>query len=124
METTLTLEELLARRGDGVYSSENERIGKIEEIFVDQETDRPEWIGIGTGLFNTKRVLVPVHGARLEHDGFYVPYGKDAVKDSPDIDADAISEDTERGLYAYYGLAGPRRITRVTEPSGRPSTVR
>jgi uncharacterized protein (TIGR02271 family) len=52
----------------------------------------------------TKRVLAPVQGARLETDRFTVLYDTDEVKDSPDIDSDEISPETEAQLYSYYGL--------------------
>ena len=55
-----------------VYDDAGEKIGSVEEIFYDPATSRPEWVGIGTGLFGTKRVLVPVEGARVTEDGLMV----------------------------------------------------
>ena len=63
MPGTMTMDELMSGRGRSVYSTDGEKIGSIEEIFVDEDTNQPEWIGLGTGLFGTKRVLVPVEGA-------------------------------------------------------------
>ena len=105
----MTLERLEQLRGAKVYDSAGEKIGSVEEIFYDEGTNRPEWIGIGTGFFGTKRVLVPVEGARFEGDEVKIRYSADQVKDSPDIDADEISGDTERELYAYYGLGSAGR---------------
>src|SRR3712207_9055509 len=92
----LTLERLDQMRGATVYDSAGEKIGSVEEIFYDEDTNRPEWIGIGTGLFGTKRVLVPVAGASLAEGGVTVGYSKEQVKDSPDIDSDEISQETDR----------------------------
>ena len=89
-------------RGAPVYDNAGEKIGKVEEIFYDQQTRIPEWIGIGTGFFGTKRVLVPVSGAQVTDDGLMVPYSKDQVKDSPDIDEEEISPQCEADLEAYY----------------------
>src|SRR5213595_3855167 len=91
-------------RGAPVYDNVGEKIGKVEEIYYDQQTRVPEWIGIGTGFFGTKRVLVPVKGARVSEDSLTVGYSKDQVKDSPDIDEDEISQQCEADLAAYYGL--------------------
>ncbi len=102
----VTIEQLERMRGAPVLDSGGEKIGKVEEIFYDEGTGRPEWIGIGTGFFGTKRVLVPVQGASAEEDGFTVAYGVEQVKDSPDIDSEQISVETENELYAYYGLRG------------------
>src|SRR4051812_32792812 len=101
-----TLDDLQRLEGLPVYDTAGEKIGKVEEIFYDDATSRPEWIGIGTGLLGTKRVLVPVQGATLGEDGVHVPYPKDHVKGSPDVDVDEISAATERDLYAYYALGG------------------
>jgi uncharacterized protein (TIGR02271 family) len=80
-----------------------ELAGRVE-LFVDEQTGKPEWVGVGTGMLGTKRVLVPVVGMTPGDDGFQVPYSKDQVKDTPDIDADEISQETEAQLYAHYGL--------------------
>ena len=101
-------------RGAPVYDSAGEKIGKVEEIFYDHQSRVPEWIGIGTGFFGTKRVLVPVEGAQVTEDGLMLAYDKDHVKDSPDIDEDEISEQCEADLRAYYGIDGGDRTQRAT----------
>jgi stress response protein YsnF len=100
-----------------VYDDAGDRIGSVEEIFYDTQMNEPAWVGIGTGFLGTKRVLVPVEGARVEDDGVYVPYPKDKVKDSPDIDSDEIDRETENELYAYYGLTGGGSATEATGES-------
>ncbi len=115
---TMTMDQILEMRGSPVYSSDGEKIGKVEEIFADEATDQPEWIGIGTGFFSTKRVLVPVEGASMSEDGLTVPYLKDQVKDSPDIDSDELSQETEKELYAYYGLQYSERRSATGLPQG------
>ena len=100
----MTLESLSAMYGAEVYDSTGEKIGSVEEIFYDDRTQRAEWIGIGTGFFGTKRVLVPVHGSSFDGGTVTVPYDKEQVKSSPDIDADVIAPDVEADLYAYYGV--------------------
>jgi uncharacterized protein (TIGR02271 family) len=114
----ITLERLEELRGAPVHDVDGEKIGAVEEIFEDESTGRPEWIGIGTGFLGTKRVLVPVEGARLEGDALRVPYGKDQVKHSPDIDSDEISEPLEAELYSYYGLRSSERRSESRLPDG------
>jgi uncharacterized protein (TIGR02271 family) len=104
MNEQVTMDRLAAMRGETVYDSSGEKIGKVEEIFYDQITNQPEWIGIGTGFLGTTRVLVPVQGASATDEGVRVRYDKATVKDAPDIDGDEIGEDTERQLYSYYGI--------------------
>src|SRR5215211_704262 len=104
MQQTTTKVRLDEMRGAPVYDNEGEKIGNVEEIFYDAETRVPESIGIGTGFFQTKRVLVPVRGASAYDDGLMVAYAKDHVKDSPDIDGDDVSGEREAELAAYYGV--------------------
>jgi uncharacterized protein (TIGR02271 family) len=102
--SSITLEDVAALRGAPVYDSAGDKIGQVEEIYYDERSGRPEWLGIGTGFFGTKRVLVPLTGARLDPDAVTVGYARDQVKDSPDIDSDELSPELERELYTYYGL--------------------
>lgn len=98
------MDQLLQMKGKQIYSSEGEKIGKFEDLYIDDETQEPEWIGLGAGLFGNKHLLVPVEGAQPERDGLRVPYSKDQVKDTPNINEDQVSEEQERQLYEHYGL--------------------
>ena len=119
MQPQMTMDQLSAMQGAAVYDTEGDKIGAVEEIFYDEQTGEAEWIGIGTGFFGTKRVLVPTAGARTTDDGITVAYSKEQVKDSPDIDSDEISQETEQELYAYYGLEYSERQSDTGLPEGR-----
>lgn len=117
MQDVMSPERFADARGRTVYSSDGEKIGEVEEIFVDDQTDRVEWVGIGTGLFG-KRVLVPTEGLADQGQDYTVPYSKDQVKDSPSIDDDDISQQTERDLYAHYGLGYSKEESDTGLPTG------
>lgn len=102
----MQMEQLQQMRGAPVLDSTGDQIGKVEEIFYDADGGQPEWIGLGTGFLGTKRVLVPVQSAQVQDDAIQVPFEKEHVKGAPDVDEDEIGEETERELYAYYGLGG------------------
>jgi uncharacterized protein (TIGR02271 family) len=104
MQDTMSMESLQSARGQTVYGADGDKIGSIEELFVDEQTGKPEWVGVGTGMLGTKRVLVPVVGMEPSDDGFRVPYSKGQVKGTPDIDSEEISQETEAQLYSHYGL--------------------
>ncbi len=123
MQDAMSLERLDSMRGQPVYDSTGDKIGNVEEIFYDEQTEKPEWIGIGTGFFGTKRVLVPVEGASVQDDGLTVPYAKDQVKDSPDVDSDEISQELEQELYSYYGLGYSESRSDTGLPEGSAGTV-
>ena len=118
MQQTFTLERLSEARGQTVYSSDGEKIGSVDEIYYDYETNQPEWVSVGTGLLGTKRRLVPVEGADLRDDGLYVQYTKDQVKDAPDAEGDEIDQESERALYSHYGLGYSERRSESGLPEG------
>jgi len=90
-------------RGATLVDSSGGKIGKIEEIYLDDRTGQPEWVLVNTGLFGTKSQFVPLTNASVSGDNLQVPYTKDMIKDAPGIDADGhLSEDEERQLWAYY----------------------
>jgi len=118
-QDAFTMDRLAQLRGETVYDNSGEKIGSVAEIFYDEDTNTPEWIGVGTGFFGTKRVLVPVQGAQVGDDGVRVAYSKSMVKDSPGIDGDEIDEQSEAGLYGYYGVqASERRSDSMLPDSG------
>jgi uncharacterized protein (TIGR02271 family) len=91
--------------GKTVYSGEGDKIGKVGQVFLDDQTGQPEFLTVNTGLFGTSESFVPVEGASTTGDGISVPYGKDKVKDAPrvDLDGNHLDESDERRLYEYYG---------------------
>jgi uncharacterized protein (TIGR02271 family) len=102
---TLQMENITELRGSEVVDRDGDKIGKLEEIYLDQASGRPEWALIKTGMFGSASTFVPLEGATQEGDGLRVPYEKALVKDAPKIDADgALSPEEERTLYGHYSL--------------------
>jgi uncharacterized protein (TIGR02271 family) len=101
---THTREDVLSWRGSDLLDNDGDKIGSIDEIYLDRETDEPEWAVVTTGLFGTKRTFVPISDAQPADGGIRVPYEKATVKDAPRIDPDGeLSHEEERTLYAHYG---------------------
>ena len=101
------MSSILERRGDDLYDGDGDKIGTIEEMYLDAETDVPAWAVVKTGLMGTKRLFVPLRDATENEDGVTVPYDKDTVKEAPEVNHDgAISKDEEAALLRHYGLPG------------------
>jgi uncharacterized protein (TIGR02271 family) len=108
--------------GTTAVAADGSKLGKVGEVYLDDETGRPEWATVHTGLFGTKETFVPLAQADLSGDQLRLPYDKDKVKDAPKIDTDGhLSPQEEQELYRYYGLGGG---TTTTETAGLASTGR
>ena len=108
--------------GSTVYADDGEKLGDVGQVYLDDETGRPEWATVRTGLFGTKESFVPLSGASMSDGGVRVPYGKDTVKDAPRVDADQghLSPSEEAELYRHYGLEYTERTSNsgLAEGSG------
>ena len=103
--TTLQKDALLQKRGQDLHDRDGDKIGSIEEIYLDAQTGEPEWALVNTGMFGTKSTFVPLQDADDDGDTLRVPYEKAQVKDAPSMDADGeLSQDEESALYDHYGL--------------------
>jgi uncharacterized protein (TIGR02271 family) len=97
--------DLLQQRGQDLYDTDGEKIGKLEEIYLDAQSGEPEWALVNTGMFGTKSSFVPLQGASQDGDTLRVPYDKAQVKDAPKVDPDGeLSQEQEAELYRHYGL--------------------
>ena len=90
--------------GRDLVGADGERIGRVEDVYLDQETGEPEWLAVTTGLFGMRRSFVPLDGATWQGEQLTTSYSKQQVKDAPHAEADgALSEDEESRLYGHYG---------------------
>src|SRR5689334_13456323 len=100
-----TLEEVRTWRGGTVVDRDGDKIGSIDEVYMDQDTGEPEWLAVKTGLFGTRLSFVPLAEASRSGDEVRVPYEKARVKDAPNVDPDGeLSQREEASLYSHYGL--------------------
>jgi uncharacterized protein (TIGR02271 family) len=102
---TISRDRVQHFRGHDLYDRDGDKIGAIEEIYLDAETNEPEWALVHTGLFGTKRTFVPLRDATERDEDLSVAVEKRAVKDAPGIDPNGqLSQREEAELYRYYGL--------------------
>jgi uncharacterized protein (TIGR02271 family) len=97
-------EQILEAQGAKVLSAEKEKVGTIDEIYLDRETDQPEWILVNTGSMGAS-TFVPLAEAGMDGNDLVVPYEVDKIQGAPNMDAGReLSESAEAELYSYYGL--------------------
>lgn len=100
----MRLEERYA--GYKVYDRDGEKIGKVDELFVD-ENDQPEYIGVNMGFLGTRSTLIPMDIVREDEElrVFEVSHPKSKVKEGPTFDDDEkITPEYEERVRSYYGL--------------------
>jgi len=103
--TTTDLSNAQEWKGCTVVDRSGDKIGKLDEIYLDQQTGSPEWALVNTGLFGTRSSFVPLNGAHQADGDVIVDWDKAKVKDAPNIDADGeLSQEDEAQLYVHYGL--------------------
>jgi hypothetical protein len=100
-----TLDEALGWRGATLHDENGQRIGTIEDVYLDADSREPEWALVHTGRLGTGRSFVPLRDAEAGDDGPRVPFAKGLVEDAPAVDPDGqVSKGEEAELYRHYGL--------------------
>jgi uncharacterized protein (TIGR02271 family) len=91
--------------GADVMTQDGEKIGTVDNVWVDDATSATEFIGVKTGWLFGKSHIIPVADAQLSGNSVTIPYSKDQIEGAPSFDADAeISPSEEQQVYSYYGL--------------------
>jgi hypothetical protein len=93
-------------RGWELRDREGEKIGKVDEVFVD-DNDRPEYLGVKMGLLGSKLTLLPADIVQADGEGrlIEVSASRDLVKDAPVLASnEEITAERERGIRDHFGL--------------------
>lgn len=104
--TTVNMSDPNTMIGAPVHGTDSERLGEIAAVYFDNETNRPAWAAVKTGIFGGHVALVPLGQGRWNGNALTVPCDKAAVHDAPHHDPDAaITTTDEEVLYRHYGLS-------------------
>jgi uncharacterized protein (TIGR02271 family) len=93
--------------GYEVYDQNGEKIGKVDDLFVD-ESDQPEYIGVKMGLLGMSSTLIPWQLATEDEASrrIEVSVDKETAKNGPAFDDDQeITPEYENEVYSYYGIS-------------------
>jgi uncharacterized protein (TIGR02271 family) len=92
--------------GRTLVDRDGDKLGKVDDVYQDGDSGRPEWALVQSGLFGTKKTFVPLDGAEPDGENLRVPIEKAQLKDAPHVEPDgALSEEEEQRLFAHYGLS-------------------
>jgi sporulation protein YlmC with PRC-barrel domain len=115
----IPVENIADWRGQEVVDRRGEKLGKLEDVYFDGETDEPAFAAVKSGLLSKSITLVPLSGASVGREYLRVDQAKNDVKKSPSFETEAeLSLNEEARVYRHYGLeyapagSGARRLAK------------
>ena len=117
------LNEALAWTGyrvDDVYGA---RVGTVQDVYVDHDTDKPCWILVKMGRFSDAHAVLPMNDAVAGTGHVWIPYEKDLIRRAPQVAPGMpLSKELETALCAHYGVMSSRGAE-ITEIPGSALTA-
>lgn len=89
-----------------VFDGHYERIGNVDEVFVD-EADHPLYLGVSTGLLEMGSVLIPMDIVRINDKRGVVEADttRNRIENAPSLGSgDDMSPEIEDKVRIHYGL--------------------
>jgi uncharacterized protein YrrD len=103
--------------GKVLVDRNGEKIGKLQDVYVDLETDEPQFGTVKEGFIARHLTFVPLGGIQIGTDGLQVAVTKEQVRSAPDIElhGEELSQADESTLYHHFEL----NYTPIDTASGR-----
>src|SRR5580658_8679551 len=103
--------------GKMLFDSEGEKIGKLQDVYVDVENDEPQFATVKEGFIGRHLTFVPLGGTNIRPDGLQVAVTKEEVRSAPNIELEGeeLSQADESALYHHFEL----NYTPISTQSGR-----
>jgi sporulation protein YlmC with PRC-barrel domain len=92
--------------GKMLIDRDGEKIGKLQDVYVDVENDEPQFATVKEGFIGRHLTFVPLGGITIGPDELQVPVTKAQVESAPNIEqhGEELSQDDESGLYHHFEL--------------------
>ena len=103
--------------GKMLVDRNGEKIGKLQDVYVDVETDEPQFGTVKEGFIGRHLTFVPLGGIQIGPDDLQVAVTKEQVRSAPDIEmhGEELSQADESTLYHHFEL----NYTPTSTESGR-----
>ena len=104
---TAPIDDVSTLPGKKVADQEQNPIGEIKEIYAIGGDGDAMWVSVEAkfGLGDKRTVLIPLARLKDENGELRVPYSKDHIGNTPELDdADTISPECDRALRDHYGI--------------------
>jgi uncharacterized protein YrrD len=92
--------------GKMLVDSDGQKIGKLQDVYVDVETDEPQFATVKEGFIGRHLTFVPLGGITVGPDELQVAVTKEQVETAPNIEqhGDELSQADESTLYHHFEL--------------------
>jgi hypothetical protein len=92
--------------GKTLVDRDGQKIGKLQDVYVDVETDEPMFGTVKEGLIGRHLTFVPLAGLTFGPDDLQMKVTREQVKSAPNIElhGDELSRADESALYHHYEL--------------------
>ncbi|HVA04717.1 MAG TPA: PRC-barrel domain-containing protein [Acidimicrobiales bacterium] len=92
--------------GKMILDRNGEKIGKLQDIYVDVETDEPQFATVKEGFIGRHLTFVPLGGVQVGPDDLRVTATEDQVRSAPDIEmhGEELSQADESTLYHHFEM--------------------
>jgi hypothetical protein len=98
------LEQAKAWAGHKLDELGGHSVGRVEGVYVDDSSGRPEWLLARMGRFG-HHCLVPARDAVAAGGHVWVPYSRDQIRKAPRIEPNSpLERDREQALLDHYGV--------------------
>ena len=89
-----------------MWNRDGEKIGKLEDIYVDVETDEPQFATVKDGHIDRHPTFVPLGGIQIGPDNLRVAVTGEHVRTAPKIEMHGgeLSQADESTLYHHFEL--------------------
>jgi hypothetical protein len=92
--------------GKVLIDRDGKRIGKLHDVYVDVETDEPQFGTVKEGFLDRHITFVPLLGVVVGPDDLRVSVLKAKVRSAPDLDAHGqeLTQAGESALYHHFEM--------------------
>lgn len=103
---TQPIDDVSSLPGRKVSDQEENTIGEIKEIFAIGGDGEPMWLSIEAsfGMADKRTLFIPLARLKDESGELRVPYSKEHVGNTPEVEGSEISPELERKLRDHYGI--------------------
>src|SRR5487761_1688359 len=92
--------------GKMLVDRKGEKIGKLQDVYVDVETDEPQFGTVKEGIIGRHLTFVPLGGIQIGPENLQVQVTKEQVRTAPDLAkyGEELSQADESALYHHFEL--------------------